>query len=43
MRVSYNSRYVSPKVWASSVELLDSIGKQSGGWLKSAANRRPAT
>jgi hypothetical protein len=42
MRVSYNSRYVSPKVWASSVELPDSIGKQGGGWLKSAANRRPA-
>ena len=39
LRVSHDSRYVSPKLWAESVQLLDSIGKQAGGWLKSAANR----
>ena len=46
LRVSHDSRYVSTKLWAESVALLDSIGKQGGGWLKSAAhvthNRAPA-
>jgi hypothetical protein len=42
LRVSHDSRYVSPKLWADSVQLLDSIGKQGGGWLKNASNRAPA-
>ena len=43
LRVSHDSRYVSHGVWAASVKLLDSIGKQGGGWLKSAAmNKAPA-
>ena len=41
LRVSHDSRYIAPKVWAESIELLGSIGKQAGGWLKSA-NRAPA-
>ena len=41
LRVSHDSRYLSPKLWAESVELLGSIGKQAGGWLKSS-NRAPA-
>lgn len=41
LRVSHDSRYVSPKLWAESVELLGSIGKQAGGWLKNS-NRAPA-
>jgi hypothetical protein len=41
LRVSHDSRYLSPKLWAESVELLGSIGSQAGGWLKSA-NRAPA-
>lgn len=41
LRVSHDSRYVSPKLWAESVELLSSIGKQAGGWLKNS-NRAPA-
>ena len=41
LRVSFDSRYVSPKLWAESAELLGSIGKQAGGWLKTA-NRAPA-
>jgi signal transduction histidine kinase len=42
LRVSHDSRYVSHRLWAESVALLDSIGKQGGGWLKSAANTAPA-
>lgn len=41
LRVSFDARYVSPKLWAEAVELLGSIGSQAGGWLKSA-NRAPA-
>jgi len=41
LRVSHDARYISPKIWADSIELLGSIGKQAGGWLKSA-NRAPA-
>jgi len=43
LRVSHDAKYVSHGLWAESVKLLDSIGKQGGGWLKSAAlNRAPA-
>jgi hypothetical protein len=46
LRVSHDSRYMSTKLWAESVGLLDSIGKQGGGWLKSSAakttNKAPA-
>lgn len=41
LRVSHDSRYLSPKLWAESIELLGSIGKQAGGWLKNA-NKAPA-
>lgn len=42
LRVSHDSRYLSHGLWAQSVILLDSIGKQGGGWLKSASNTAPA-
>ncbi len=42
LRVSHDSRYVSHALWGESVLLLDSIGKQGGGWLKSTANKAPA-
>lgn len=42
LRVSHDSRYVSHKLWADSIVLLESIGKQGGGWLKSASNKGPA-
>ena len=42
LRVSHDSRYVSTALWADSVQLLDSIGKQGGGWLKSATHKAPA-
>lgn len=41
LRVAHDSRYLSPRLWAESVELLGTIGRQAGGWLKSA-NRAPA-
>ena len=34
LRVCHDMRFISPKVWADSVQLLGSIGKQGGGWLK---------
>ena len=44
LRVSHDSRYVSHALWAQSVALLDSIGKQGGGWLKSSSSlQAPAT
>jgi hypothetical protein len=47
LRVSHDARYVSHGLWGQSVLLLDSIGRQAGGWLKSAAgtaaaNKAPA-
>ena len=38
LRVSHDARYISPKLWAGAVQLTGSIGKQAGGWLKSARN-----
>ena len=36
LRLSHDKRFISPKVWAGAVLLTGSIGKQAGGWLKSA-------
>lgn len=41
LRVGHDARYLSHALWAESIELLGSIGKQGGGWLKSA-NKAPA-
>lgn len=41
LRVVFDRRHLSPKLWAESVRLLGKIGSQAGGWLKSA-NRAPA-
>ena len=41
LRISHDRRYLSPDHWADSIALLGSIGKQAGGWLKTA-NRAPA-
>ncbi|HSW13384.1 MAG TPA: four helix bundle protein [Solimonas sp.] len=32
LRVGHEQRLIAPKLWAESVELLDSIGAQAGGW-----------
>lgn len=37
LRVGFDSRYLSPKLWGESVELLGSIGSQAGGWIKSSS------
>ncbi len=42
LRVGFEMKAVSPKLWADSVQLLDSIGKQGGGWLKSSHGKAPA-
>jgi len=42
LRVSHDCRYISPALWAESVQLLGSIGKQGGGWLKSSHRSGPA-
>lgn len=34
LRISHDKRLISPKLWAVSVELLDAIGSQAGGWRK---------
>jgi len=41
LRVSHDSRYVATKLWAEAVQLLESVGRQGGGWLKSS-NKAPA-
>ena len=42
LRVCHDMRFISPALWASSMQLLDSIGKQGGGWLKDVHSRNPA-
>lgn len=37
LRASHGLRIISLKVWAASIELTDSIGKQAHGWLKATA------
>lgn len=39
-RVAHDKKLISPKLWASSITLTDSVGKQANGWLKSARNSR---
>ena len=41
LRVVFDRKHLSPKLWAESIELLGSIGAQAGGWLKNS-NRAPA-
>ena len=33
LRVGFDLKEVSPKLWSESVQMLDSIGKQASGWL----------
>lgn len=41
LRVGHRSGYIHHKPWGASVLLLNSIGRQAGGWLKKS-NRSPA-
>jgi hypothetical protein len=34
LRAGHDARYIPTPVWTQSVQLLGSIGKQAGGWLK---------
>jgi hypothetical protein len=36
LRAGHNLKIVSKKVWAESIELTDSVGKQAHGWLKAS-------
>jgi hypothetical protein len=41
LRIAHAKRLISQQMWASSMQLTGSIGRQAGGWLK-AAHRAPA-
>jgi len=34
LRICNDEKLISPKIWAEAIALLQSIGKQGGGWLK---------
>ena len=36
IRAGFELELISPRLWAASIELLENIGRQGGGWLKSA-------
>lgn len=38
LRAGHNLRIIPRVVWAESIELTDSVGKQASGWLKSTRN-----
>ena len=42
LRVGHDGRYLSTRLWSHLVQVLDSIGKQGGGWLKKTSNAAPA-
>jgi len=42
LRVCHASRYISTRLWSQSVPMLDCIGRQGSGWLKSAQKTAPA-
>ncbi len=37
LRVGHDKRLISNALWARSVELLDAVGSQAGGWRKQTA------
>ncbi len=43
LRVGHDLKAIPRKQWSAAVFLLEKIGAQAGGWLKSATNRAPAT
>jgi thioesterase domain-containing protein len=42
LRVGFDLKEVSPKLWGESIQMLDSIGKQASGWLNSTKNSEKA-
>ena len=39
LRAAHEKRLIATKVWTSSIQLTDSVGKQANGWLRSARQR----
>ena len=39
LRAAHDKRLISGKLWAKSIQLSDSVGKQANGWAKSARHR----
>ena len=42
LRVGFEKKIVSHKLWARATLMLNSIGNQAGGWLKSSRDKAPA-
>lgn len=42
LRVAFDLKAVSPKLWSQAVPLLESVGKQANGWLKKSNEKAPA-
>ena len=42
LRVSHDMKLISHDMWGESVQLLDVIGRQGGGWLKQSNEKAPA-
>ncbi len=39
LRVGHDKKFISHILWARSVDLLDTVGSQAGGWRKHAATQ----
>lgn len=39
LRTAHSKKLIATRLWAASIELTDSIGKQANGWLKNSRNR----
>ena len=42
LRICFDMQFISRKLWAAAIQLLDSIGRQGGAWFKSARSPQPA-
>lgn len=42
LRACVDCKFMSPELWGECIQALDSLGRQSGGWLKSTSPRSPA-
>ena len=42
LRVGFDLKEISPKLWGESVQMLDNIGKQASGWIKVSSEKAPA-
>jgi hypothetical protein len=42
MRVAFDLKVVPPNLWAEATHLLQSVGKQAGGWKNKSHEKAPA-